>query len=105
MDPAEELRHAAKLLRERAGASDPGPWTVVPPAKFGELTLVQGADWAVARSHGNEAAYIALMHPGVALALAGWLDQTATDEEYGEVTGFDEALAVARAVLGDEREG
>jgi hypothetical protein len=54
------------------------------------------------KEHGADhadAEYITSMHPGVALALADWLDRTVTDDEYGEVTGFDEALAVARACL------
>lgn len=104
MSPTEELRHAARVLRERTALIDPGPWTVVPnaPEKFGQLELVQGAGWAVARARVGEASYIALMSPVVGRAVADWLEQTAEDEESGEVTGFDEALAVARACLGTD---
>jgi len=101
------LREAAALLRERAGASDPGPWTVVPPEKPGELALIQGADWAVARAGSAAAPYIALMSPALGKVLARWLDAKAAnlervaagtmlrDHDYGY------ANAVARAILGE----
>jgi hypothetical protein len=108
---AAKLRDAAALLRKRANASDPGPWTVVPSEKPGELTLIQGADWAVARAGSGEAPYIALMSPVVGQALADWLDVKAAnlecvaagtmcrDHDYGY------ALKIARAILGEETGG
>jgi hypothetical protein len=116
MSPPEELRFAAKLLRERADAATPGPWQHMCLGSEGCLVLratgtlrERGPHGRVARFGQKEwqadhadAEYVATMHPGVARALADWLDRTVTDDEYGEVTGFDEALAVARACLGTD---
>jgi len=51
-----------------------------------------------------DAAYIALMHPPVALALADWLDEQARGEEYrlaefGHRVVPDQGYALARAIL------
>ena len=51
-------------------------------------------------------AYIAMMHPPLALALADWLDAAARDEEGGAGRGGQGdryPLAVADAILGGER--
>lgn len=105
MSPAEQMRLAARLLRERTALIDPGPWAVVPnpPEQFGSLELVQGADWAVARAKVGEGAYIATMHPGVGRAVADWLEVEAAiaarhlPDDSGAIYP---ALAVAREVLG-----
>ena len=106
MSAVETLREAAKVLRERAGAATPGPWE----AAQDHLTHSVGADVRSVPSGGyaaadccgyqgastnEDAAYIATMHPGVALALADWLDETAR-----WVPIMEEPLAVAEAVLG-----
>jgi len=61
---------------------------------------------------GRDLEYIAAMHPGVGLALADWLDATATEvaaaegTEYelhssgGVFSSWEAALAVARQILG-----
>jgi hypothetical protein len=52
----------------------------------------------------GDRAYIATMHPGVALALADWLDHLAPYVEHGGIYGSDGvecALAAARAILGE----
>jgi len=150
--PADTLRTAATRLREAATAATDGPWSwnrwhssTCPtncddPACFlllvGSLYgMVGSADvdrpevFAVERSvqDGGEAdaAYIALMHPGVGLALADWLDdaakgQLATEEAAAHtwansddaeardrwIAGMTDqkALAVARALLGEEQQ-
>jgi hypothetical protein len=66
-----------------------------------------GADWAVSRSPGNEAEHVASWHPGVALAVADWLDVKAANLERVEVLGYRDhdhgyALAVARAYMSGE---
>lgn len=107
--PADQLTAAAKLLREHATADyvTSGPWIV--HEAFGFLrvdndrsktreawTVKTGADLAEENRHTAE--YIALMHPGVGLALADWLDSAAQD---AELIGPDHrALAVARQLLG-----
>ena len=128
MSAVETLREAAKVLRERAGAATPGPWE----AAQDHLTHSVGADVRSVPSGGyaaadccgyqgastnEDAAYIATMHPGVALALADWLDKAGADcWAYGdpdspEFADDDDllnphllsALRAAEAILGGER--
>ena len=109
MNAVDELRRAANLLREHAEKdwAEWGPWAT---------EGYKGGDWSVVidddgpgtsyicdnieqgLDHGESlAAYIALMHPPVALALADWLD----DEALPGLGRPDNvaAYAVARAVL------
>lgn len=139
MTPAETLTAAATKLRAAATAATPSPWswdrwhssTCPPdcndPACFLLLVgsphgMVGSADvdrpevFAVERSvqDGGEAdaAYIALMHPGVGLPIADWLDATAkemtnadgTEYAHSEYASWTAALAVARAILGEVTE-
>lgn len=72
MTPAEELREAARLMRERADLVDSmGP----------HITAVADA-----------------LRPDAGRALADWLDQAANAYYVGGL-GFDNPLAVARAYL------
>jgi hypothetical protein len=87
--PVDEMRQAALLMRERTKAVSHGPWQPLP----------DGSD--VGQS---EAAYIASMHPLVALAVADWLDFTAKMVDDDRLWGDDAlarfALNTARAYLG-----
>ncbi len=133
--PAEELRTAAKLMRERAQASTPGPWKEMCLGSEGcqvlraNGTVRERGRGRVARFGQKEwkadhadAEYVAGMHPGVALAVADWLEQTAESVSRAIprpsglchacggmlaedcCCGWDEALRVARAYLGTEGE-
>ena len=117
--PAQELRIAAKTMRERAQAATRGPWEAEDDEDcwrlFGAVTPnMHPLQLIKAPKHSTpyaeywpgeaDSAFIASMHPGVALAVADWLERTVIDMEYGEVTGDDEALAVARAYLGTATE-
>jgi len=121
MSSADLLRRAAAKLREHAEAADWGPWEVGP--SFGArdsrvyVRPVGGFDWIGATRIDDEptkvmacqvsnmprfrenAAYIALMHPPVALALAEWLAFVAV---WGKQSPY--ADAVARAVLREDGE-
>ena len=101
MSAVETLREAAKTLRERAEAATPGPW---------DFSISEDRAWAltaageaiVSRSAVDEdATLIATLHPGVALALADWLDDVADSYAIAK-HGFwsVRALRVAEAVLG-----
>src|SRR5574337_1018364 len=105
---AELLRRAATILRERAATVDPGPW------ERGDnvhgVVVRAGSNWptgdddAVTGTDGYAiAGWVAMMHPGVGLALADWLDEVA----YGVSptrTDYPHALAVARLIVGESND-
>lgn len=109
LSPSETLTAAAKLLRERATAATPGPWIVHqangfvrvdqpgPPSKA--WTEKSGAD--LAEENRSTAEYIALMHPGVGLALARVLEQAAEALEGQDVPEDEPVLTLARQLLGE----
>ena len=100
-EPSQELREAAKLMRERASLVPPPPWHQV-----GCQVNTDDSGNVIAQSGLPERAqYVASMHPGVALAVADWLDNEATATEgmadEAPVLGLPDrcAIAVARAYL------
>lgn len=129
---AERLREAARVLRERAEGATPGPWTRdASYAGNGDLLSenIVHSQWDVASCHGADVApedgrhlqaradadYLSTMNPTVALAVADWLDATATRavEIAGtlnnpavralliedNIPAWSEALATADAIL------
>lgn len=106
---ADRLRTAATQLREAAGAATPGPWefqpwstSSLPSGDYAESILLANAspDGEITRELSNaDGAYIAFMHPPVALALADWLDAAARDED-AMPRGDRYPTAVADAILG-----
>ncbi len=122
---AQRLRDAAKVLRGRAEAATPGPWIAEYSKKSGHCVIdaeSRNALDSVARATHfrdvGDATFIATMHPGVALALADWLDSVAgraTDiantlilsgqawaVARANVAGLDHATTVADLILGAE---
>jgi len=112
---AETLRRAASLMRERAEGATPGPWTcygdhLVWPSEQGPAAN-DPILAMVGEAHEDSAEHIASWHPAVALAVADWLDAVAeawpiSEPDYGlsvraEAVGHRQALAVARAYLGE----
>ncbi|MER5482958.1 hypothetical protein ABT024_07040 [Streptomyces sp. NPDC002812] len=129
MTPAEELRAAAALLRDRlVSAATEGPWHVTEYDVYTQQSydFEAGLGTAPGRvdvvGHGYEgggfdrlcdAQYVAAMHPGVGAALADWLDAASAHVRAGYVccdSGADrcyesatpQALAVARTILGSQ---
>lgn len=137
--PAAQLRAAAKLMRERAEkASTRERWEsekhydslylVDMKPSLGPVDLDEptdnslGTDGAqpfenprIFMAGHEQAEYIASMHPGVALAVADWLEAEA--DRAAEIDGFEDSaayplmlagfrhsLAVARAYLGEPDE-
>ena len=122
VSPAGTLRRAAETLRTASAAATPGDWTahLLPPNEHhshpahwvkteyddGNTTtsqVVADCPWRQA-----DARYIAAMHPGVGAALAAWLESVSARVDqmtYLEWRGGvePEALAVAVAVLGEQR--
>jgi len=118
--PAEELRSAAVLLRQRATAAPKGPWAV---EYFGDagypqrITNAQATLIATTHEGGTGLRpipeYIRLMHPLVGLALADLLDRFAAMFDAGALVAAEfgvehaaiqrpyepQALALARLVL------
>lgn len=116
----EELRLAAKMLRERADAATPGPWQhmclgsegcqvlrasgTVRERGRGRVARFGLKDWQADHA---DAEYVASMPPTVALAIADWLDECSRDVEGTtrrsqccEPRSVVAALNVARACLG-----
>jgi hypothetical protein len=106
MNPAEELRAAATGLRERV-ALVPLNWHLTGSQVVAVGTdALAGTDVIASCMVPARAAYVAGMHPGVALAIADWLDKIAwmvkLDPEMLGRVGCDEAIATAREFLGTE---
>jgi hypothetical protein len=133
--PVNLLRQAAAKLREYAGMLElgdvHGPWVVhAGPTGYPQSVCNVGAPVLICNTFTSpkavpaEANWIALMHPGVGLALADWLDQAAKVQDAIEQDaahawrGSDDleardrwidsrtnhrAVAVARAVVGGDR--
>jgi hypothetical protein len=102
---ADLLRRAAAMLREHANTAIPGPWV----KDGGEIyNTGPGGLWVGETLHSMDpltteasSAYVVLMHPPVALALADLLDRYADVAPFagwGSVNG-ERLIAVARAVL------
>lgn len=115
---ADILRRAAALMRERAEAATDGGygWRLGDLPGANEVWANRdAAGWDAfmvattttrlnpnpgARGHAD-AQHIASWHPGVALAVADWLD-IAADALCDEDVTYPEALAVARTYLGEQ---
>lgn len=122
---ADELRAAAALLREAASHATPGPWrthdthlgsagghtatVLTDRSDINDTELVawlptmSHEPWDEARNAWRNAGWMALMHPGVGLAVARWLESWAGVElsEHGPMPeDAQHALAVARQLLG-----
>lgn len=116
MSGAETLRRAAGLMRERAQAASPGPWSCdgksgIDDLHFGHVGLPVLRGPHGPNSYGPSLAdtqHMAGMDPLVALAVADWLDEAAdADERNHRELGFspidvNHPLAVAHAYLAEE---
>lgn len=95
-----QLRRAAAVLREHAEAATAGPWTAYPDGLIWNGD--RATDPAAGSQFGENADYIVLMHPPVALALAALLDaeaglMVATSSAGGH--RVEAARALAQAIL------
>lgn len=103
--PAEGLRSAAVLLRQRATAATPGPWRREYPA--GPNTGIVAAAGLVvpgvaARQQWplpEDSNYVVAVHPLVGLALADLLDSLGTMPSMSNTVDFHYALKLARLIL------
>jgi hypothetical protein len=112
--PAETLRSAARLMRERATAASPGPWhqmcmgsegcSVINDGRLRDRRHVSFSGRKEWKADHADAEYIAGMSPFVGAALADLFDRIAwmveMDADLAERVGVDETLAVAVAYLG-----
>lgn len=111
LSPAGELREAARLMRERAeGASilaDP-PWKVSVEGEPAVPWVTSGRGLVIAPGYLPHCDHIASWHPGVALAVADWLEREAASiaglrsAAAYTVTADWAAMKVARAYLGSK---
>jgi hypothetical protein len=114
----ETLRRAAAKARELAEAATAGPWRSVPMGSEGSRVYNDGTTLRTTRRIARTPEFadgdlIAAMSPGVALAVADWLDRVAerseaiassappTVQRLAVSRNYDgeQALAVARALL------
>ncbi|MEV7770495.1 hypothetical protein [Kitasatospora sp. NPDC086791] len=109
--PADLLTAAAQVLREAALNAEhvsPAPWTVSREPNEGAGMLYAASGVIVAdrscddHDESVDLPYIALMHPATGLAVARMLDQAAEALAGQDVPDDEPALAVARAVLGQD---
>lgn len=111
--PSEVMRRAAGLMRERVAELPPSPWR----AEGRDVMATQdyhGDDWepdwdfglnvAVCRRQ-DEAEYIASWGPGVALAVAEWLEGAAAEAEAALTPGLVCGRCGGYAGSADEEEG
>lgn len=101
--PADTLRTAAEKLRELIANTTRAPW------HGDDIDEVQSPEGQVARVYKAlypNSRYIAAMHPGVGQALAQWLEAEArylaTAAPGWKREAHPDALAVARAILGED---
>jgi hypothetical protein len=115
--PAETLRSAATLMRERAEAATPGPWKAhdqngdwyVSSVEFGQVSTGINEEpslpeFLMIERDRRDAEHIAGMDPLVALAVADLLDVEAAIAERrlpDESGAVHPALRVGRAYLGE----
>lgn len=126
-DPLDDLRAAAKLLRDRAEAAAPGPWHRAadherPRGQYPDNAIgYWDGEYARCVSYSGtgqgaeadaDAVWIVTMHPGVGLALADWLESVAArwvgraELNYPARHVFQQhALRVARLILGEAADG
>jgi hypothetical protein len=107
--PAETIRRAAALIRERAGGCEPRRWhwKALGEKRYPQRVSSDGnvaliAETFISPEHRPyEAEHIASWSPPVALAVAEWLDDAAEayDAFPGSVPGH--SLRIARAYLGE----
>lgn len=110
MSDAELLRRAARRIRETAQAATPGPWEMKPRTERPIATEVRhtGTAGTVARMASpdetaeDDAAHIALWHPGVAMAVHHWLADEAHDAAEDDDVAHPYALSLARRLLNEE---
>lgn len=117
--PAETLRSAATLMRDRAQAATPGPWKAhgqhgdwyVSSPAFGQVSTGINEEpslpeFLMIERDRRDAEYIASMHPLLGMALTEWLEAAAAlidaqvfPEREPEMEKYP--LAVARIILGE----
>ena len=118
--PADTIRRAATLMRERAAAASPGPWHIgnaIDPTKPCNLHTFPAVQPVADNVGWLDAEHIAGLHPAVALVAADQYDAigaemaywNAHEDDYGRVLQtlvgprpeWTAALAAARAYLGE----
>ena len=124
MSDVDLIRRAAALMRERAEAATPGPWSQHTAEAAADTVIFAGREWVTniencpsigehMRTPGGSICtdqalpngeHIASWHPAVALAVADLLERSARTKfvTFGGGLHVDQdALAVARAYLGE----
>jgi hypothetical protein len=108
--PADEITTAANRLLALTEAATPGPWATADGAiphghRVGTADETEWVAWTGAITEERseaDAAFIATMHPGVASAIAAWLQVEAFQVMHNgrSIATTHHALAVARQING-----
>jgi hypothetical protein len=120
-NPADTIRRAAALMRERAEKATPSPWrdSAVDGNRYAALVSdvmpagrKPGGGWDVTEGYGGyligesvqsqDRQHIASWHPAVALAIAAWLDEAAAREDEHQEYAAAEGMTDDGPVPGDE---
>ena len=105
---AQELRDAAALMRARAEAATPGPWTFE-GAPNGFPPMVTSNGMVVADTYDKpalaDAEHISSWHPAVALAVAQMLEGVADRHEWMTVQSVDYSYTACRQCHHEPSEG
>ncbi len=111
--PAGEIRAAADKLRTTCTAATPGPWTIAKVPPYTDPLLISRYDETPADGDvliagsvdvaPEDQAVMQLLHPGIGLLLADWLDSWAViniSEHAAMQEDLRHALKIARAING-----
>lgn len=109
------LREAAKLIRARAGNCSPWPWIIEVDVPSGRAELFDANHERMYSTRDDadlraaDAEHIRMWHPGVALAVADWLEAVEENfvqeqRDWVETSTERAALALAQLVLGESEQ-
>lgn len=103
----DRIHRAAEKLRKLASAASPGPWVEGGYGDYGPTVINPGVTFGVETEDSlqgrADAAYLAVVDPGVGLATADLMEAASALGSYGELADANDRLA--RSILGEPGDG